>query len=131
MLLSTLFGSEGQGQRQQQQGASSEARAHETSEGSQQHALTQASSEAEAAAGGQPASEPHRYDEAELADAADATAGGVASSRGGQAGQGWPTTKPATHTGFATGTPKTAPHPNPKKNLKIGPFIDVFGCCRT
>lgn len=99
LLLRTFFGSEGQGQ--QQQDAPVETSPHDPAEGSQQPAP--ASAETEAAAD-QPAAGAQRHAEADFPDAAEGAAGEVGPSRGAQAGYGWPTTRPATHTGFATGT---------------------------
>lgn len=135
LLLRTLFGSEGQGH--QQQDAPLETSPYDSAEGSQQHAP--ASSEAEAAAE-QPASGAERHAEPDFPDAAGGAAGEVSSSRGAQAGYGWPaTTRPATYTGFATGTqetacldcfatgtPATAPHSG--LMLQLG---GVPTCCRT
>lgn len=101
LLLRTLFGSEGQ--RQQQQDAPLETSTHDSAEGSQQHAPAPSSNETEAPAPERPAFGAEHHAEADFPDAAVSAAGEVGSSRGAQAGYGWPPTRPATHSGFATG----------------------------
>lgn len=108
LLLRTVFGSNGQGQGQQQDGPPPATSPRASPEGSQQHAPAPAASGTEAAERS-PSGAEHDT-EGESADAADAAGDSMGSGRGDGAGYGWRTNRPATHAGFATGAPDTALH---------------------